>query len=251
MRPQVKVSVMADLLLKLILGPLLLLQGWHTRRVTPRLPEPGGDRHGEQGSGPPLRLLIAGDSSAAGVGVAEQSQALAGQLAERLARHSHLHWQLIARSGVDTLELTELLQAEPPRQFDAALLLVGVNDVTASRSAGAWLEAFEQLLELVRNRFGVRRLIVFPVPPMHLFPALPQPLRWYLGLRARRFNQGLMELVERRPDCELVGPLPLAGPLMAADGFHPGAEIYTLWADRVAALLRPQPEQAFQQEKAT
>lgn len=251
MRPQVKVSVMADLLLKLILGPLLLLQGWHTRRVTPRLPEAVGDRTGEQGSGSPLRLLIAGDSSAAGVGVAEQSQALAGQLAERLARHYHLHWQLIARSGLDTLELAELLQAEPPQKFDAALLLVGVNDVAASRSSGAWLEAFGHLLELVRNRFGVRRLIVFPVPPMHLFPALPQPLRWYLGLRARRFNQGLTELVGRRPDCELVGPLPLAGPLMAADGFHPGAEIYALWADRVAALLRPEPQQAFQQEKAT
>src|SRR5690606_36786559 len=89
--------------------------------------------------------------------------------------HYHLHWQLIARSGVDTVELTELLQAEPPRQFDAALLLVGVNDVTGSRSTGAWLEAFEQLLELVRNRFGVRRLIVFPVPPCIFSPPCRNP----------------------------------------------------------------------------
>src|SRR5690606_36438556 len=104
-RPQIRVSVMADLLLKLILGPLLLLQGWHTRRVTPRLPEAGGARHGEQAAGPRRRLLLAGDPPAAGVGVPEQSQVLAGQLAERLARHYHLHWQLIARSGVDTVEL--------------------------------------------------------------------------------------------------------------------------------------------------
>src|SRR5690606_14153929 len=34
-RPQVRVSVRAHLLRKLILGPLLLLQGWHTPRVTP------------------------------------------------------------------------------------------------------------------------------------------------------------------------------------------------------------------------
>src|SRR5690606_28153936 len=110
-RPQVRVSVMADLLLKLILGPLLLLQGWHIRRATARLPVSGGDRRVEQGSGPPLRLVSAGDSSAAGVGLPDQSEALAGQLAERLASHYLLHCQRIARSGVDTVEVTELLQA--------------------------------------------------------------------------------------------------------------------------------------------
>ena len=240
---------MADLLLKLILGPLLLLQGWHTRRVTPRLPEAGGDRHGEQGSGPPLRLLLAGDSSAAGVGVAEQSQALAGQLAERLARHYHLHWQLIARSGLDTVELAELLQAEPPQKFDAALL-VGVNDVTASRSAGAWLEAFEQLLELVRNRFGVRRLIVFPVPPC-IFSRLAATPALVSGPAGTALQSGAHGAGGASSGLRTGWSVTLAGPLMAADGFHPGAEIYTLWADRVAALLRPQPEQAFQQEKAT
>ena len=57
------------------LGPVLLAQGHYVRRVTPRLPEPEGLRQGVEGSGPPLRLLILGDSSAAGVGVATQAEA--------------------------------------------------------------------------------------------------------------------------------------------------------------------------------
>src|SRR5690606_26042916 len=117
-RPQDRVSVMADLLLNLTLGPVLLLQHWHARPVTPRLPLSSRHSNGWQGSRPPVSLLIAGDSPGAGVGLTEQSQAWAGNLAARLTRHYHLHWQLIARSGVDTVELTELLQAEPPRQFD-------------------------------------------------------------------------------------------------------------------------------------
>jgi hypothetical protein len=57
------------------LGPLLLLQGRHVRRVTPRLAEAVGPRDGTAGNGPPLRLLIVGDSAAAGVGVPVQGRA--------------------------------------------------------------------------------------------------------------------------------------------------------------------------------
>ena len=62
------------------LGPLLLLQGRRVRRSVPRLPEPTGPRSGCVGAGRSLRVLIAGDSAAAGVGSANQDQALSGQL---------------------------------------------------------------------------------------------------------------------------------------------------------------------------
>ena len=62
------------------LAPVIIAQGLYVRRVTPRLPEPEGERSGVNGAGPPLSLLILGDSAAAGVGVATQDQALSGQL---------------------------------------------------------------------------------------------------------------------------------------------------------------------------
>ena len=94
-----------SLALKLALSPVLVAQGVYTRLRTPRLPEATGPRSGVVGSGPMLRLLVLGDSSAAGVGVGLQRDALAGPLARALARQSHLqvHWQLLARTGLTLL----------------------------------------------------------------------------------------------------------------------------------------------------
>ena len=48
-----------------------------------------------------LRVLIVGDSSAAGVGVGTQDEAFAGQLAQALAERTGaaVGWQLVATSG--------------------------------------------------------------------------------------------------------------------------------------------------------
>ncbi|MGC8159861.1 hypothetical protein ACP3WZ_25375, partial [Salmonella enterica] len=59
----------------------------------------------------PLRVLVVGDSSAAGVGVEHQEHALAQPLARQLAeRTGHpVAWQLVAQSGVNSLEALDLL----------------------------------------------------------------------------------------------------------------------------------------------
>ena len=82
---------------KFALGPLLLPQSRWLKRNALRLPEAAGPREGGVGAGGPLlRLLVVGDSSAAGVGVADQAQALALPLARCLAnglgRRSHGNW---------------------------------------------------------------------------------------------------------------------------------------------------------------
>ncbi|HSB98596.1 MAG TPA: SGNH/GDSL hydrolase family protein, partial [Burkholderiaceae bacterium] len=105
-----------SLTLKLALSPLLVVQAQQTRARVPRLPEAAGARDGVVGRGRvALRLLIAGDSSAAGVGVATQQQALAGQLLPRLAarRSARIHWALLARSGLTTAQTFELLRDAP------------------------------------------------------------------------------------------------------------------------------------------
>jgi len=78
---------------------------------------------------------------------------------------------------------------------------------------------------------------------MHGFPALPQPLRWYLGLRARRLNQALRRWVEQSERCEFVPiDFPLRMELMASDGFHPGADAYSMWAGQLAGVIRRRQE---------
>ena len=65
------------------IGALMFIQGILVRRRAVELPEAKGPRAGIVGKGKPLRLLVIGDSSAAGVGVNTQDEAIAGQLADR------------------------------------------------------------------------------------------------------------------------------------------------------------------------
>ena len=227
-----------------LMGPLFLLQGRHVRRVTPRLPEADGPREGEAGEGPGLSLLIAGDSAAAGVGVALQAQALSGQLVQALSPSHRLRWKLLARSGDRAAQLLQSLQEAPAASFDTALVSIGVNDVTALTGLRSWAVSLQRIVQTLRQKFGVRQVYLSSLPPMHLFPALPQPLRWWLGVRAKQCNQVLAAVAGAEPDCVFVHipypqqGQPQPGEMIASDGFHPGAPAYTLWAEHVAGLLQ-------------
>ena len=223
----------------LALGPLLLVQGRHVRRVTPRLPEPDGARSGTTGSGPALRLLLLGDSAAAGVGASSQDEALSGRLVTALAAHCRVSWTVLATTGHTTGDALQALQAAPATAFDVAVTSLGVNDVTALRRVGPWLAQQAALAALLREKFAVRHLLLSALPPMHRFPALPQPLRWYLGARARHFNRALAAWSLTQANCHFsAAPYPLEHGLMAADGFHPGPAAYALWGDHLATEIR-------------
>lgn len=217
------------------LGPVLLLQGLHVRRVTPRLPEPAGPRSGRSGKGSPLRLLVAGDSAAAGVGAASQDEALAGRLVAQLSAHRRLEWHLEAQTGYTTADAHAHLARLPEERFDVVVLSLGVNDVTRGTGPARWLARLTALNELLQERFAPRAVLFTALPPMHLFPALPQPLRWYLGARARDFNAALADWLPHHPGCHLVDPDFQTDPAhIASDGFHPGPAAYTTWATRVS-----------------
>lgn len=227
------------------LGPVLLAQGHYVRRVIPRLPEPPGQRCGVAGAGSALSLLILGDSAAAGVGAATQSEALSGQLVSALSPHFRVSWKLVARTGFTTREILQQLHTEPRERFDVAVTSTGANDVTGGTGPAEWLALQGQLVELLGSKFETQHVLLSSIPPMHAFPALPQPLRWYLGKRARQLNQALRHWAERSGCCEFVPiDFPLHSGLMAADGFHPGAAAYSVWAAHLAGVIQRRLEAA-------
>jgi len=182
-----------------------------------------------------MRLLVAGDSAAAGVGAASQDEAVTGRLVTELSARRALVWQLEARTGYTTADAHAHLAALPEDRFDVVVLSLGVNDVTRGVGRARWLARQTALADLLQARFDPHALLFTALPPMHLFPALPQPLRWYLGARARDFNAALADLLPRRPGCHLVVPeFPLDPAYIASDGFHPGPAAYAAWARQVA-----------------
>ena len=191
-----------------------------------------------------MRLLVAGDSAAAGVGAASQDEAFAGRLVAELSAHRALDWRLEARTGYTTADAHAHLAALPEERFDVVVLSLGVNDVTGGIGRARWLARQTALADLLHVRFAPRVILFTELPPPpglegggfgNLFPALPQPLRWYLGARARDFNAALADRLPRRQGCHLVAPdfAPDTAHI-ASDGFHPGPAAYAAWATRVA-----------------
>jgi lysophospholipase L1-like esterase len=221
-----------------LMMPLLVAQGIRVRRVTPRLPEPPGARQGIHGSGPPLRLLIIGDSAAAGVGAQSQCQALSGQLIHFMGSHFRVSWKLSATTGHTIEDVVARLKAAIPEPFDVIVASVGVNDATRGTRIKRWIDRQDQFINLCSTKLGCRQILISRLPPMHLFPALPQPLRWYLGERAKRLNRALEKHLEGSRCCRLVSlNLPFDPSWMAADGFHPGPPAYTCWAQHIAGTI--------------
>lgn len=237
-------------LLMLLLAPFLLIQGKRVRAQTIRLPEAQGPRYGASGDGDVLRVLVLGDSAAAGVGCEQQSEAVSGQWAACLAEQHHVQWQLIAQSSLTCAGVLDLLKRSEVTlntPLDTVLVSVGVNDVTRRTSTSQWLQDLEAMTAYLVQGLGAKQIIYTGLPPMHKFPALPQPLRWFVGQQAKQLDQ----LLQQHCQCSEVShylplELPFEAKYMARDGYHPSAAAATLWgraaADMTLAVQESQHE---------
>lgn len=226
-----------DAALKATLMPLLIAQAVAARRRAPVLPEAAGPRRGSVGDGAPLRVLIVGDSSGAGVGVATQDDALAGHLTRTLAARAarRIDWALHAKTGLTTALALKLLQDEPPAAADVAVAVLGVNDVVDQVPPPRAVAHRAALADWLRANAGVRHVVFAPLPPMHRFPLLPQPLRWVAGRDAARHDAAMARWAATRHDVSHVPiVLDLGRHNMAADGFHPGEPVYRACGEALA-----------------
>jgi lysophospholipase L1-like esterase len=225
-------------LLLTLLWPIFWLQGKHVRRVTPRMPEAAGSRVGVCGEGPVCRVLVAGDSGAAGVGVATLDQALCGQLVHRLGQHHRVEWCVLAVNGLDSPGLVKLLEDAPMSRFNVVVLSMGANDVTGLCSPHRWVQWQTRLADLVAQRFSPSLLVHSAVPPMHSCVALPQPLRWFMGRWALEMNTLLSALLSGQSVRTMHWhPETTTSHGLAVDGFHPSPNGYAQWADELSQRI--------------
>ena len=230
-----------SLALKLMLSPVLVAQAMSTRKRTPSLPEAAGPRDGQLGSGAhALRVLIAGDSSAAGVGVAHQDQAFAGHFTRALHRRSGraLRWRLRARSGLTTEQVHHMLRYNALPVADVAVVLTGVNDVIGLIPAERAVQHRAALADWLLGEGRAAFVLFGPLPPIAEFPVLPQPLRLVMGGDARRHDEALARWAATRPHVFHTHiAVQLAPAAMALDGFHPGEPVYRACGEALARFV--------------
>lgn len=232
---------MKALAFKVALAPLLIAQAMSARKRTPVLPEAAGPREGQIGSGPgALRVLITGDSSAAGVGVANQDHAFAGHFTRTLHRRSGraLRWRLRAKSGLTTRQVHELLLADPPPVADVAIVLTGVNDVIELIAPQRAVQHRAALADWLLGEGRARYVLFAPLPPINQFPLLPQPLRGVMGAEARLHDAAMAAWAASKHNVfHTPIALQLAPAAMSSDGFHPGEPVYRACGEALARFV--------------
>jgi len=230
-----------SLALKLVLSPLLAAQAISTRRRAPVLPEAAGPREGQIGHGlGTLRVLIAGDSSAAGVGVAHQNDAFSGYFTRALNRRTSrpVRWRLVARSGYTTLQVHALLRESRLPVADIAVVLTGVNDVIGLVTPRRAIEQRMALADWLIGEGRAAAVLYSPLPPINQFPLLPQPLRGFMAAEARLHNEAIAAWTATRKDVfHTPIDLQLSPRAMASDGFHPAEPVYRICGETLARFV--------------
>lgn len=229
------------------LTPVLWLQSRQVRQRTPRLPEATGPRKGRVGTGELIKVLVLGDSGAAGVGVQLMDEGLCGQLVARLSHEYTVEWVVLATNGLDSPGMIKLIEGEPYSEFDVVVVSLGANDATALCAPDQWSQMQESVADLIKDRFNPRVLVHSAVPPMHACMALPQPLRWFMGCWANEMNGRLADSVQTKQILSGVRackrsvhwhPETTTTYGMSEDGIHPSALGYSVWAQTLSTHIR-------------
>jgi len=226
---------------KVALAPILYSQARRMRAATLELPEPEGSRAGISGAGQPaLRLLIAGDSSAVGVGAPTQEEGFALALVRSLAfrTNSSIQWQLIGQTGLTSEGVLRKLTDSIIEPADLAVITLGANDITSEVPLARALQHRREIADWLLRSSSVRQVIFPGLPEIQRFPAIPQPLAWYAGLHARRNNRAQARWARRQQHVHHADISGLArAELMATDGYHPAPALYALIAERLAVFI--------------
>ncbi|MEV0109874.1 SGNH/GDSL hydrolase family protein [Nocardia sp. NPDC050799] len=193
-----------------------------------------------------LHLMIFGDSTAAGLGCRGAAEVpgvrIAHGLADATGQRIRLSTKAISGATSKGLagQVDAMFVAGPPP--DAAVVLVGANDVTKKHSIG---RSAERLGAAVSRLHGAGSVVVVGTcPDLGSVTAIPEPLRSVVhrwSVRLARAQTAATRAAGGRAVAmgDLIGKDFRAAPeqLFSADGFHPSADGYALAATHLLPEL--------------
>ncbi len=219
---------------------LLLPQAIYVKKTTLRLPEASGDNHIPfQGfSAHSAHVSHFGESTVAGVGIQKLHEGLSANICQRLHDQlsMNIHCHISGKNGICYEELNALI-ATHPHTTDVAIITMGVNDTTKLTPLSQWRKQIELCITQLQQQ-GTQHIFFTQVPPMAQFPALPAPLKYFLGLRAWQLDLELKRITQNQHRCHYVGSkLLVEKHYMAEDGYHPSAQGYAAWAEQISPQI--------------
>ena len=230
------------------LAPVLLVQARKARSSIPRLPDAALPWTGSLPGADLIRLLVFGDSTAAGVGADRQNEALPGSFAQEFGDRFDrgTTWRAIGENGATSRDLlTRFMGAATADHYDVVFLTIGANDALGLRSRRAFAQDVREIVLRLRKVNPDALLLVSLMPRFDRFRSLRRPLRWNLALHAASLDDAARAAVRGLDRVfALPKPPPYTPTFWATDLFHPGPSGYREWAEFVLdsvplSLLEP------------
>ena len=215
-------------------APVVYAQGRRLRRDTPILPDAARPWAGSVAGPDPLRLLVLGDSTAAGVGADTQHDALPGNLARELSARwgRGVTWRSVGEAGATSRDLLERFIGDATSEpSDFVFLTVGANDALGIRSRAAFGRDIRSLLTRLREANPDATIMMSSLPAFFRFELLPQPLKRALYRHSSSLEAEARRVASTVPDVTMCPPPPpYTEGFFASDLFHPSANGYRDWA---------------------
>lgn len=196
-----------------------------------------------------LTFLALGDSYTIGEAVPEDGR-WPVQLARALREEGTALGdpRIVATTGWTTDELQwGIDSAEPLGTFDLVSLLIGVNNQYRNRSAVGYGSEFHTLLQRAIKFAGGRadRVLVLSIPDWGVTPFAANDQRdaTTIGGEIDAFNAAARAMCAKE-GVAFVDITPVSrergseAAMLAADGLHPSAAMYTLWTHAVLPVAR-------------
>ena len=221
--------------------PVYVVQGLRVRKRSMRMAPP------EQlsivnikGKGDPIRLLIIGDSSAAGVGVSDFRDSIAGRAPHLLAKKTGrpITVRTCGNNSATAGELRDQIVPHlEPEPYDYIIMNIGTNDAKNFHTAQRFKKEFGGLLYALNARFPGAKPIWSGLIDIEHIPLLPSPLNKIIGIRSRVIKKMGNELCYERG---ALFPQTNWRPVrenFAEDGFHASSKGYEEWAEELTDYI--------------
>ncbi len=177
------------------------------------------------GEAPARRVVVLGDSAAAGHGLVDVEAALPRRLARTLAGDGRAT-QLVslARDGARTGDVVAE-QLDAVAGAEVVVVGVGVNDALCRTPLSELREASGELLSSVARAASTARLVMLTCPDLGAAPGLPALVRPVVGWWCRRVAAVQTEVAGAHGvPIVSAGRDRLTPEVFGADGVHPGAQ---------------------------
>jgi lysophospholipase L1-like esterase len=209
-------------------------------------PGAGPVQRWERGIPVDLHLMLFGDSTATGYGCRNAEEVPGVRIARGLAEQSGKRVRLSTKAIVGATskglsgQVDAMFVAGPPP--DAAVIMVGANDVTALNGIGA---SARRLGAAVRRLCASGAVVIAATcPDFGVITAIPQPLRWTARTRGLQLARAQSAAIKAAGGV----PVPLASLvsaefrhapelMLSEDQFHPSAAGYALAASQLLPAL--------------